>query len=163
YLDPIALEGRRATPSVPESARGSSLGDPEVRRKFESDALELAGLRPDYLGLATEVNLFASNPKEYRALLSLVGETYLRVKRDNPALAVTVSFQWDVMSKSGGVGLLKQFSGIVDVYSFTSYPDAFDNAAPEVPDDYFAGIRKALPESRVGISELGWSSAPPGS
>jgi len=77
YLDPIALEGRRATPSVPESARGSSLGDPEVRRKFEGDALELAGLRPDYLGLATEVNLFASNPKEYRALLSLVGETYI--------------------------------------------------------------------------------------
>jgi hypothetical protein len=135
YLDPIALEGGRTTPSVPESAGGNSLGDPAVRRKFESDAVELARLRPDYLGLATEVNLFERNPKEYRELLSLVGETYRRVKKDYPALAVTVSFQWDTMSKS--LGLLKQFSRIIDVYSFTSEPDAFGNAAPPGPRQLF--------------------------
>jgi hypothetical protein len=36
YLDPIALEGGRTIPSVPESAGGNSLGDPAVRRKFEA-------------------------------------------------------------------------------------------------------------------------------
>lgn len=163
YLDPIALEGRRTTLSLPESAGGISLRDPAVRRKFADDAVELAALGPDYLGLATEANLFAENSAEYPPLLTLIGETYRRVKKRYPSMPVTVSFQWDVMSSRGDFELLRQFSGIIDVYSFTSYPDEFGNATPDVPSDYFSGIRKALPDSRIGISELGWSSAPPGS
>ena len=31
-----------------------------------------------------------------------------------------------------------------------------------MPDDYYSSVRKYLPTQRVAISELGWSSAPPG-
>ena len=132
YLDPIALEGggqhcpfqspRAATVWAIRRCAGS------LKRRHGTRQAKTR-----LSGLATEVNLFERNPKEYRELLSLVGETYRRVKKDYPALAVTVSFQWDTMSKSGGFGLLKQFSRIIDVYSFTGYPDAFGNAAPKVP------------------------------
>src|SRR5260370_25942439 len=59
--------------------------------------------------------------------------------------------------------MLGEFAGCLDVYSFTSYPDAFGDASVTVPDDYFSSIRKVLPNARIGISELGWSSAAPGS
>jgi len=162
YLDPIALEGARRTPAIPKSAGGKSLADPEVRQAYESQVIELAALHPDYIGLATEVNLLARNHAEYSALLSLMHEARRRVKESYPSLPITASFQWDVMSKSGHPETLRDFSEILDVYSFTSYPDTFGNAAPEVPDDYFLGIRRALPVARIGISELGWSSATPG-
>ncbi|MGO9606532.1 MAG: hypothetical protein ACLQAT_24600 [Candidatus Binataceae bacterium] len=163
YLDPIALEGGRNTPAVPKSLGQGSLRDPAVRRAYEAQVMELAALQPDYLGLATEVNLFAQNSVEYAALLDLVRETYLGVKKVYPSLPVTVSFQWDVMSKAQNYESLYQYAGIIDVYSFTSYPDEFGDPNPSVADDYFLLIRKVLPDARIGISELGWSSAPPGS
>jgi hypothetical protein len=163
YLDPIALEGGRNKPAIPGSVAGSSLRDPAVRRAYKTQVLELAALGPDYLGLATEVNLFAQDSAEYAALVDLVRETYREVKKEYPLLPVTVSFQWDVMSKVQNYELLNQFAGIIDVYSFTSYPDEFGDPNPSVPENYFLSIRKVLPDSRMGISELGWSSAQPGS
>jgi hypothetical protein len=163
YLDPIALEGGRHTPAIPESVAGRSLRDPVVRRAYKMQVMELAALRPDYLGLATEVNLLARNSAEYAALVDLVRETYQAVKKEYPLLPVTVSFQWDVMSKAENYESLNQFAGIIDVYSFTSYPDEFGDPNARVPDDYFLSIRKVLPTQRIGISELGWSSAQPAS
>jgi hypothetical protein len=162
YISPIALFGGRKNPAIPKSVGGTSFADPKVREAYKDEVLTLASLNPDVLGLATEVNFLAQNPAEYQAFVSLVHETYQAVKKKYPFQTVTISFQWDVMRAQRQFVLLKDFAGSVDTYSFTTYPDAF-GAPQKVPADYYAAIREYLPSQRVGISEFGWSSAPPSS
>jgi hypothetical protein len=162
YISPIALFGGRQNPAIPKSVGGTSFTDPKVREAYKDEVLTLASLNPDVLGLATEVNFLAQNPAEYQAFVSLVHETYQAVKKRYPDQVVTVSFQWDVMRSQRQFALLKDFAGVVDVYSFTTYPDAF-GVPQKVPADYYLAIRQYLPTQQVGISEFGWSSAPPSS
>ena len=162
HLSPIALMDGRKRPAIPASIGGVSFSDPKVRQAYKDQVLTLASLQPDYLGLATEVNFLAQNPPEFAAFASLAQETYAAVKKQYPNQTVTISFQWDVMSAHKQFEVLDQFAKSLDVYSFTSYPDAFGDASKiNVPDDFFTAVRKVLPTQRIGFSEIGWSSAPP--
>lgn len=164
YLSPIALFGGRKTPAIPKSVGGASFSDPAVRAAYKEQVLTLAAIGPDYLGLATEVNFLAQNPPELAAFASLTREAYKAVKEKYPEQTVTLSFQWDVMRAHKQFDILQQFAGSIDVYSFTSYPDAFgDPTKVKVPANYFSSVREVLPTQRVGFSEVGWSSAPPSS
>ena len=89
YLSPISLDGGRRTPAIPASAGGTSFTDGKVRAAFKARALDLAALKPDYLGLGTEVNFLADNPAEYAAYVSLVREACQAIKEKYPAQAVT--------------------------------------------------------------------------
>ncbi len=158
YLDAIALDQRRDHPAVPQNLKGKSLADPEVRAAFRAEALRLAQLKPDMLGLSTEVNLLAVNPREFESFVSLERETYQTIKATEPGLLVTVSFQWDVLRGLKQFELLKRFSTGVDTYSFTSYPQFHVKGPNQIPNDYFAIVRKYLPTERLGFSEIGWSA-----
>jgi hypothetical protein len=162
YLSPIALIGGRKAPAIPAAVGGSSFADASVRRAYKDQVLALAALSPDYLGLATEVNFLAQNPPELAAFASLARETYDEVKQKYPAQVVTISFQWDVMRANPQFNVVQQFAHSLDVYSFTSYPDAFGSPT-KIPADYFSSVRKILPSEPLGFSEIGWSSAPPSS
>ncbi|HXN85687.1 MAG TPA: hypothetical protein VN867_06425 [Candidatus Binataceae bacterium] len=162
WLSPIALMGGRKNPAIPKSIGGDSFGDANVRRAYIEEVLELASLKPDYLGLATEVNFLAQNPPEFVSFVSLAHEAYGAIKKKYPAQIVTLSFQWEVMTAQHQFAMLPQFAGSLDVYSFTSYPDAFgDPAKVKVAPDYYSSVRKILPTQRIGFSEIGWSSAAP--
>ena len=162
YLSPIALTGGRKSPAIPAAAGGSSFNEAAVRRAYKDQVLALAALSPDYLGLATEVNFLAQNPPELAAFVSLAHETYEEVKQKYPAQVITISFQWDLMRAHPEFNVVQQFAHSLDVYSFTSYPDAFGK--PEkIPADYFSSVRKIFPTEQLGFSEIGWSSAPPSS
>jgi hypothetical protein len=164
WLSPTTLANDRKDPDLPKSLAGKGFADIEVRRAYLDEVMDLAALRPDVLGLATEVNFLAVNPREFASFVTLAHEAYVAVKRKHPDQMVTLSFQWDVMRAHRQFDLLKQFAGSVDVYSFTSYPDAFgDPSKAKVPDGYYSSIREYLPTQRIAISELGWSSAPPSS
>ncbi len=156
-LSPITLYGGRKDPAIPPRVKGASFGDPEVRSAFLKDALALADLNPDSLGLGTEVNLLARNPAEFKHYVSLSQEVYQAVKRKHPSLTVTISFQWDVLLTQKQFDLLPLFQSSLDVYSFTTYPSAFKKPAL-IPEDYYACIRKLLPRERIEFSEVGWSS-----
>ncbi len=162
YLSPISLTGGRKTPDIPAGNGGTGFTDERVRAAFKDRALELAALRPDYLGLGTEVNLLAADPEEFDAYVSLVQETYRVIKEKYPDQVVTVSFQWDTMIITKEFGPLKRFSNSLDVYSFTTYPGVFKDPAT-IPTDYYSCIRKLLPTQRLGFSEVGWSSGNGGS
>ena len=115
-------------------------------------------------GLRPRLTSLAANPSEFASFVTLAHEAYVAVKKKYPAQIVTLSFQWEVMRAHRQFDLLKQFAGSVDVYSFTSYPDAFgDPSKAKLPDDYYSSIRKYLPTERIAIAEIGWSSAPPNS
>jgi hypothetical protein len=162
WLSPTTLANERKDPDLPKALAGKGFADPEVRRAYIDEVMDLAALKPDVLGLATEVNFLAQNPKQFTAFVSLAHEAYMAVKRKYPEQTMTISFQWEVMRTHQQFDMLKQFTDSVDVYSLTSYPDAFgDPSKAKVPDDYYSSVRKYLPTQRVAISELGWSSAPP--
>ena len=162
WLSPTTLSNDRKDPDLPKSLRGKGFADSEVRRAYVDEVVELAALKPDVLGLATEVNFVAANPSEFASFVSLVHEAYAAVKKKYPEQTVTISFQWEVMRAHQQFDMLKQFADSVDIYSLTSYPDAFgDPSKAKVPDDYYSSVRKYLPTQRVAISEIGWSSAPP--
>ncbi len=163
YLSPIVLGDGRKYPAIPPVVGGTSFTDPKVRAAYIRQVLALAAVHPDYLGLATEVNFLAQNPPEFMAFLSLAHDTYRIVKAAYPSQAVTISFQWDLMrAHPDTCQILKLFADCIDVYSFTTYPDAFGDPVKKLPADYYREVRKLLPTERVGFSEIGWSSAPPG-
>ena len=47
--------------------------------------MRLAALKPDVLGLATEINFLAQNPAEFASFVSLAHEAYAAVKKRYPA------------------------------------------------------------------------------
>jgi hypothetical protein len=164
WLSPTTLSNERKDPDLPKSLAGKSFADSEVRRAYIDEVMDLAAVKPDMLGLATEVNFLAANSNEYAQFVSLAHEAYAAVKKKYPEQTMTLSFQWEVMRAHQQFDMLRQFAGSLDVYSFTSYPDAFgDPSKAKVPDDYYSSVRKYLPTQRIGISEIGWSSAPPSS
>ncbi len=162
WLSPTTLGNERKDPDLPKSLAGKGFDDPQVRRAYLDEVMELAAIKPDVLGLATEVNFLAQNQKQFAAFVSLAHEAYVTVKKAYPDQTVTISFQWEVMRAQQQYAMFQRFVDSLDVYSLTSYPDAFgDPSRAKVPDDYYSSVRKYLPTQRIGISEIGWSSAPP--
>jgi hypothetical protein len=162
WLSPTRLSNDRKEPDLPKSLSGEGFADPVIRRVYINEVMELAAQKPDVLGLATEINSLAQNPREFGSFVSLAHEAYAAVKRKYPAQTMTISFQWEVMRAHQQYDLLKQFADSVDIYSFSSYPDAFgDPSRAKLPDDYYSSVRTYLPTQRIAISEIGWSSAPP--
>jgi hypothetical protein len=156
-LSPLSIENNRRNPSIPANVKGKSFADPAVRVAFRELALDWAALHPDQLALGTEVNFLAFEPAEFKALVSLFRETYSAIKKKFPKQEVTVSFQWDVMRSERQFAILKEFADCLDVYSFTSYPEAVKDPG-KLPQDYYALIRTYLPRERICISEIGWST-----
>jgi len=164
WLSPTTLSNDRKLPDLPKSLAGKSFADADVRKAYIDELLELASYHPDVLGLATEINFLAANPNELAAYKTLAHEAYVAVKKKYPDQVMTISFQWEVMRAHEQYPMLHDFADSLDVYALTSYPDAFgDPSKAKVPDDYYSSVRKYLPTQRVGISEIGWSSAPPSS
>lgn len=164
WLSPTTLSNDRKLPDLPKSLAGKGFADAEVRKAYVDEVLELASLHPDVLGLGTEINFLAANPTEFESYKTLAHEAYLAVREKYPDQAVTISFQWEVMRAHQQYAMLQQFADSLDIYALTSYPDAFgDLSKVKLPDDYYSSVRRYLPTQRVGISEIGWSSAPPSS
>lgn len=157
YLSPISLDKDRKHPAIPRHIQGRSFRDMDVRDAFKEKALSYAALRPDYLGLGTEVNFLAQSPDEFSHYVSLAHETYQLIKAKYPKQTITISFQWDVMIISKGFGPLIVLKDCLDIYSFTTYP-SFAKTADNLPADYYSSIRKILPNERIGFSEIGWST-----
>ena len=156
-LSPISLDFQRQRPAIPPEAGGTSFQDAPVRAAFQAAALDLAAIEPDLLGLGTEVNLLAANGPEFDAYASMVRETAGAVRARYPRQALAVSFQWDVMRDRASFTPLDAFRGVVDVFSFTTYPAFFGDPA-RMPADYYAAIRQILPAERVELSEVGWTA-----
>jgi hypothetical protein len=100
WLSPTTLSNERKEPDLPKSLVGKSFADADVRRAYVDEVTELAALKPDVLGLATEINFLAENPSEFASFVSLANEAYVAVKKKYPQQTVTISFQWEVMRAS---------------------------------------------------------------
>ncbi len=156
YLSPIALSATRDSPAIPSSVTGTSFADSTVRQAFKAKALELAAMRPDLLGLGTEVNFLTSNASEFASYVTLFQEAVSVVKASYPSQKCAVSFQWDRMITSLDFAALTAFAGLPDVYAFTTYPGSYYGDPPLMPDAYYSSVRTLLPTQTLGFSEVGW-------
>lgn len=159
------LHSRKAdTIGTPPSVGGSSFTEPAVRKAYIKEMLHFAGMEPDILFTAVELNnlLFHGNQKEFNAFRSFSRELYETIKSKHPDITISISFQWDLLRLRKEQHVLKDFKDSLDVYSFTSYPTMFGietvDGIPGGPD-YYGGIKKHLPAgARIAMGENGWSS-----
>ncbi len=147
YLSPLRQDDRTKA-----DYHGLSFADSDCRAAYMSRICELAAIRPDLLGLATEVNL-CIDEQELISLLKLLSYACGRIRVGYPGLPLTVSQQYDVYRN----GLMRAHGmyALCDVHTFTTYPWALGTAPSR---DYYAGLRELVPDGPVGISELGISS-----
>lgn len=151
-------------------ALGRSIRERQVQELYVSFVRELAKLKPDYLGLAMEVNLFKRHNKDlqtYSALVEMVNTAARIIRKENPKLPLYVSVQADEAWGRLTFGAPEMYRGIQDVltdYPFmsvlglSSYPAIGWHSPGEIPLNYFsrlvAGHR--LP---VIFVEGGWGSS----
>jgi hypothetical protein len=95
------LKGAKLDPPkdvIDTAGKKLSLSVPAVAERFSNAVLELAELRPDYLAVATDVNLLQqTDPAEFDALVAVYRQLVPRIKQRSPNTRVYVSFQWDAL------------------------------------------------------------------
>jgi hypothetical protein len=147
---------------------GRSLNESSLRTLHQQWVELLASrYKPDYLGLASEINSLAArgDPVLFANIRDMCNELAPRVRQLSPATKVFVSFQVDEAwgrppippSAVDQFALTRSFD--IDVLGLSSYPSFFFNAPDEIPDDYFRRLQVAAGKP-VLMAEGGWTSAP---
>lgn len=178
-LSPTMLDQGRKDLDLPESVRTAaggnvSFANPSIRKSYIDTAEKLAALKPDYLCLATEINLLAlQRLDEYLRFAALYKEAYRAVKRISPETKVFVSFQWEwtraldarEMDKlTEHTKVISIFKPELDVVGLTTYPSPFHADPSKLPDDYYAWINHHIaPSDTVLLMEAGWPTTGSGS
>ena len=145
---------------------GRTLNDPALRDLHEQWVELLAArYRPDYLGLASEINSLAARGDAtlFANLRDVCNRLAPRVRSLAPGTKVFVSFQVDEAwgrppvppSSVDHFALARDFD--VDVMGLSSYPSFFFDQPSEIPDDYFRRLQVASGKPVI-LAEGGWSS-----
>jgi Tol biopolymer transport system component len=168
-LSPFKADGLKGASLDPGKALSGVRGDvsfsnPAVAEAYSKAVLELAEIRPAYLAVATDVNLFAMTDRAgFRAFVDMYRDLYPRIKRTSPDTRVFVTFQWDAMrGESAGANrdLVEAFRSSLDVLAFTSEPrKLFEREGPDgVPADYYSRISQYRSDNRPLLLEVSWPS-----
>ena len=171
-LSPTTLDQGRKELDLPSDIRGQagslvSFANPVIRKAFIKSAKELAGLRPAYLCLATEINFLAMQRlPEFLHFASLYQEAYVAVKKISPQTKVFVSFQWEWLRilDAKEPNKIKEHSKLIDIFrprldvvGFTTYPSPFHKSPSQLPPDYYSWMYHHIQGAdEVLLMEVGW-------
>lgn len=157
----------RAKEAKPLREMNRSIAEPAVQKVYVDYVEAFArSVKPDYLGLGSEVNLLEANfPEKTKAgMLKMCAEAAERVKKVSPETKLYVSVQVDwawgkLGNPKGNEGCEQIFKDFpyIQALGVSSYP-AFGFAEPEqIPNDYY---RKLLNGRKMPILmvEGGWPS-----
>jgi hypothetical protein len=124
---------------------------------------------PPYFALGIEINrYYEDDPTGFDAYVNLYAETYDAIKAISPQTLVFPIFQYEKM-RSGVFfsgddqtqpewDLLDKFNEHVDLVAFTTYPFLLYATPAELPDDYYAEIKRHTTQ-KIAFTEIGWPSA----
>ena len=126
-VDPLdGLDRRMEDPGL--VAAGRTILEPSIRAMHEEWVRRIAArIRPEYLGLASEINTLAArgDPKLYAAIRDLVNTLAPVVRQRSPATKVFVSFQVDEANGALGQDSIDHFALIddfdIDALGLSSY------------------------------------------
>jgi hypothetical protein len=172
-VDPTdGLAREREDPAL--VAAGRSIAEPAVQALFRQWVAAVdTVLRPDYLGLASEVNLIrVAAPAIYAALATMSGHAAdslaaLHARRPglpHPILyaSLQVETAWGRLGPPGYQGVAQEAAAFpfADAWGLSSYPylGGFDEPE-EIPLDYYRRLAGEL-DRPVLVTEGGWASVP---
>ncbi|CAN5169532.1 hypothetical protein BH11PSE9_BH11PSE9_20440 [soil metagenome] len=169
-LSPFKADGLKSAawdpPKDVASAAGGrpSLANPAFADAFSRAVLELAELKPPYLAVATDVNLFAAGDAQGAAALAgLYKKLAAQIAQISPKTQVFATFQWDAMQSRSAAenrSLVDAFRSSGGLVGFTSEPrKLFEKQGPGgIPGDYYAKISEYRLEGRNVFVEVNWPS-----
>ena len=148
---------------------GRSITEPAVQAVYHDYVVAIDSiLRPDYLGLAMEVNLVraAASAAVYDAVVTMANAAATNLAAEESAARLFVSFQvetaWGRLGGDGtyiGIETERDDFPFIDVAGLSSYPflGGFDDPS-DVPLDYYSRVTAAAGVPGI-VVEGGWSSA----
>ncbi len=157
-------------------AAGRSISEPAVRALFVRWVTAVDTIiHPEYLGLASEVNLVrAAGPSVYASLAPMARQAAdslraLHARRPDlptPKLYATIQVEtaWGRLGPPGWQGVATELADFpfADAWGLSSYPYLGGFAEPEdIPLDYYSRIRDGVGKP-VMVVEGGWASVPYG-
>jgi hypothetical protein len=164
-----ATDGLNRAAEAPELVQlGRSISEPAVQQVYRQFVLAISSIvRPEYLGLAAEVNLIRlqAPPSLYASLVQMVNASENDLRASLSTTKRYVSVQVDVAWGRAGQnniyqGVEKDFTDFpfTQALGLSSYPYFVFADPDEVPLDYYS----RLPNGRtlpVMVVEGGWTSA----
>lgn len=143
-----------------------SFGDTWTRVRFLNDVTMIANTQPDYVVLATEINLlYRFNPAEFAHYRTLYAQAYATIKAISPGTKVGVSFLYSLWFANYFLDNIDvpAMLGTMDFIAFTTYPEWLLREGhfariQDIPPDFHGAVRIAYPNARVVFSEVGWAS-----
>jgi hypothetical protein len=151
---------------APPSNYTPSFGNAHTRAQYIRDVQAIAAARPDYLVLATEINLLGRfNLPEFEHYRTLYTDAYHAVKAISPNTKVGASFLYTVWFAEYFLDDNDVPSKLqpMDFIAFTAYPiEMIDGglfeSIDDIPAEWFGSLRLAYPNAEVIFSEIGWPS-----
>ncbi|MBC7113306.1 MAG: hypothetical protein H5T34_04715 [Candidatus Methanomethyliales bacterium] len=167
----VTFIGSNITLVVLPYLKNATLSDPAWRRSYIEAILDVVrACKPLYLSVGNEVNRWyekygadANDPNGFQHFVSLYEEVYDAVKEISPQTKVFCTFSREVVSENreADMKVLSMFNpDKMDLLVFTSYPYAVKGIKKpsDIPDDYYSGALRYMPNKPIGFSELGWPS-----
>jgi hypothetical protein len=143
----------------------ASFSDPETAQLYVYNMGLLAAMQPKFLVLYAEVNILAQyNSNEYANYQEIYSNASHRAKSISPNTLVGVSLLdaiW-VQNRAQEINLPYAL-GNHDFIAVTSYPANQFNKVSDVPANWYLQWRTAYPNERLLFTEIGWTTATPGS
>jgi hypothetical protein len=155
-ISPTAI----GAPAVPPDVEGNSFRDQDVRGRYLQAVETLAKLEPDYLVLATEINiLYQVNPAEFNEFVALFQEARNRVRAISPNTKTGVSHHMDMLFAFQQLPILERLQP-QDFIGLTSYPnwlvrEGIYRSVQDIPLWYYRRLRLLIAKPIV-FTELGW-------
>ncbi|MGE0355943.1 MAG: hypothetical protein AB7P08_03410 [Burkholderiales bacterium] len=154
--------------NAPEPPAGypKSFGDPGVRTQYLNDVAAVARTKPNYMILATEINLlYRFNPAEFENFRTLYTLAAMTVRSISPQTKVGVSFLYSVWFANYFLDDIDVPAMLwpMDFMGFTTYPEwlvregHFPNVAA-IPPEFHGAVRIAYPNAKIAFTEIGWAS-----
>jgi hypothetical protein len=166
------VEGGKVVLEIPPymNSTTTNLGTPELRQLWIEQAVNISrDYHPKYLCLGNEIDTYYWNcsQADFDNYVSLVGETYDRVKAVSPETKVFVVFRLDTIDTYDGWFLIDRFNpDKLDLFGFTSYPHMLGYPGPptyerpsDMPSDYYTRIMNYTGPRPIVFSEIGWTSS----
>jgi hypothetical protein len=137
-----------------------------TRARYLADVETIARAKPNYLILATEINLlYRFNRPEFENFRSLYREAYNRVKAISPNTKVGVSHLYVVWFANYYLDNVDvpAMLGTADFLAFTTYPEFLVReghyaSIKDIPAGWHGAARLAYPNASIVFSEIGWAS-----
>ncbi len=154
----ISGEGLRYQIIAPNGIN-ADLSDPEFRKSWVQEAVKIAEeFHPEYLSLGNEINdYFFFNPQDLDDYISLVDDSYSKIKEVSPNTKILVVFSYNHLIDNNQWDFFTKFEKRVDLLGLTTYPWKHFNHPEEIPGSYYLRISNYTSKP-IAFTEIGWPS-----